>query len=257
MGRGQELTHPVVESHWFERVADHLGSAYLRYSFTKGTAQEVSFLVEHLGLRPGHRVLDVGCGPGRHALAMAAQGIAVTGVDISQTFIDLATEAASAAGVADLARFVRADARAHGALPGAGYDAAIALCQGAFGLQGGPAGGGDLDVLGGMARAVRPGGAVVVSAFSAYFQVAHLDDPSSFDASTGTQHEHTTVKDHDGRDAPAELWTTCYTPRELRLAARLCGLEPEAVHSVDPGRYGTDTPSVGSTEFLLVARRPA
>ena len=62
------------EPHWFEPVADHLGSAYLRYSFTKGTAQEVAFLTDVLGLTPGTRVLDVGCGPGRHARAFAEAG---------------------------------------------------------------------------------------------------------------------------------------------------------------------------------------
>ena len=69
--------------HWFEGLADHLGSAYLRYSFTKGTEQEVGFLVEALGLGPGMRVLDVGCGPGRHAHALGRRGIEVHGVDIS------------------------------------------------------------------------------------------------------------------------------------------------------------------------------
>ena len=31
--------------HWFEPIAEHLGSAYLRYSFTKGTVQEVDHVV--------------------------------------------------------------------------------------------------------------------------------------------------------------------------------------------------------------------
>src|SRR6187402_2492392 len=66
---------PDAGGHWFEALADHLGPTYLRYSFTKGTEQEVAFLVDALDLRPGDRVLDVGCGPGRHALLLARRGI--------------------------------------------------------------------------------------------------------------------------------------------------------------------------------------
>src|SRR5918993_2258853 len=84
------LDESVTRDHWFEDLADHLGAAYLRYSFTKGTRQEVDFLVEHLGLQPGMRVLDVGCGPGRHAYLLAERGIAVHGIDISHRFIELA-----------------------------------------------------------------------------------------------------------------------------------------------------------------------
>ncbi len=76
--------------HWFEGLADHLWSGYLRYSFTMGTEQEVAFLVDILGLEAGMRVLDVGCGPGRHAHALGRRGIEVHGVDISQRFVELA-----------------------------------------------------------------------------------------------------------------------------------------------------------------------
>ncbi|MCU1399766.1 MAG: putative methyltransferase, partial [Acidimicrobiales bacterium] len=90
-GSGQsEAEASPDHQHWFEPLADHMGPAYLRYSFTKGTRQEVEFLVGALDLRPGMRVLDVGCGPGRHAHALAELGIEVHGVDISQTFVDLA-----------------------------------------------------------------------------------------------------------------------------------------------------------------------
>ena len=80
---------------WFNPIAEFLGPAYLRNAFTLGTEQEVAFLVELLGLEPGMRVLDAGCGPGRHALALARRGINVVGVDLSPDFIALAREAAA------------------------------------------------------------------------------------------------------------------------------------------------------------------
>ncbi len=76
--------------HWFEDLADHLGEAYDRYAHTKGTAQEIDHLVDVLELVPGARVLDVGCGTGRHAHELARRGVAVHGVDISARFVEIA-----------------------------------------------------------------------------------------------------------------------------------------------------------------------
>jgi SAM-dependent methyltransferase len=228
--------------HWFEPLAEHMGAAYLRYSFTKGTAQEVAFLVDALDLKPGMRVLDVGCGPGRHAYDLAGRGIEVVGVDISQRFVDLANTDAPAG-----ATFLRHDARA---LPfDAEFDVAISLCQGAFGLVGDE----DGDVLGGMTRALKPGGQVAFSAFSSYFAVRFLEDQDTFDAATGVNHETTAVKDADGNELAADLWTSCFTPRELRLLCAAAGLTVEHVWSVTPGAYAATPPNLELPEYLTVA----
>ena len=243
----------TTRDHGFEDLADHLGSAYLRYSFTKGTAQEVRFLLDELGLEPGMRVLDVGCGPGRHSRALGEQGIEVVGIDISQRFVDLAREGAPP-GVT----FERLDARA---LPFDGeFDAAISLCQGAFGLADwGPDVARldpDLEILQGIARALKPGGRAAVTAFSAYFQVRHAEAMgSTFHVERGVNEERTTIKDEQGRDAPADLWTSCFTPRELRLMAQQVGLSVEAIWSVTPGGYGREEPTMESEEFLLVSEK--
>lgn len=268
------------DRHWFEDIADHVGPAYLRYSFTMGTEQEVDFLVELLGLEPGMRVLDVGCGPGRHALALARRGISVLGVDISERFIEVAIEVADREGLSGLAQFERADARAMvgdarfdatlplGAAPRGGtanasaepFDAAISLCQGAFGLGGPPDVGdpqnlaADTAVLGGIAHALRPGGRCAVSAFSSYFQVRWLEETDTFDAAGGVNHERAELRDDAGTRAEADLWTTCYTPRELRMVAERSGLVVDHIWSVTPGGYEMSPPTIDTHEFLLVAR---
>jgi SAM-dependent methyltransferase len=233
------------DRHFFEDIADHAGAAYLRYSFTYGTEQEVAFLVDALGLRPGDRVLDVGCGPGRHSVELARQGFRAHGVDISQRFVDLAVGVGQPG-----ATFERLDARDL-SVDGE-FDAAISLCQGAFGLLRGIDDGG---VLANMARAVKPGGRVAVSAFSAYFQVRYLEATDQFDADAGVNHERATVKDEAGADAEFDLWTTCFTPRELRLLAERAGLDVAHLWSVAPGEYRPTAPTIETPEFLLVGVR--
>lgn len=55
----------------------------------------VAWIIETLGLEAGNRVLDLGCGPGLYAARLARQGLAVTGVDLSQRSITYAREFAA------------------------------------------------------------------------------------------------------------------------------------------------------------------
>ena len=241
--------------HWFEGVAEHLGAAYLRYSFTYGTVREVDVLVEALDLLPGQRILDVGCGPGRHAHELARRGYEVVGIDISETFVALASEKAP-----DGASFVHGDARTMEFE--AEFDAALSLCQGAFGLAGGPeadpaAFDPDGVVLDRMATALRPGGRIALTAFSAYFQVRFLDDDDHFDADSGVNRERTVLRDLEGVEARADLWTSCFTPRELRLLCDRAGLDVDEVRSVTPGDYAPRLPDLEHPEFLVLGRRQA
>lgn len=233
---------------YFAAVGDFLGEAYLRYSFTKGTDQEVRFLVETLDLRAGERILDVGCGPGRHSVAFARAGLAVTGVDVSPRFLEIAAANARAAGVA--ASFFEVDARR---MPfDDEFDNVVSICQGGFGLMGGD----DSLVLRRMAEALKPGGRLALTAFSALFEASHPRAEATFDPDAGVVHERTTVKDEQEREKEVDLWTGVYTPRELRLLAIGVGLIPEHVWSVEPGDFARRPPDLDHPEFMLIARKP-
>ncbi|MEY2444005.1 MAG: hypothetical protein QOE00_585, partial [Ilumatobacteraceae bacterium] len=132
------------------------------------------------------------------------------------------------------------------------FDAAICLCQGAFGLM--TADDENQAVLTGIAAALKPGGLVALSAFSSYFAVKYHES-ATFDAATGVNHERTDVRDEDGRPVEVDLWTACFTPRELRLMCTRAGLEEPAIWSVEPGRYQAVPPSTETPEFLVIARR--
>ena len=238
------------DAHWFESVARYLGDSYLKYSFTKGTKQEIDFLVETLPLVEGDRVIDIGCGPGRHCNELAIRGYKTFGIDISATFI----EQASASAV-EGASFRRLDARLlqdeielHGK-----FDVAICLCQGAFGVMLDDSD--DLDVLRGAAAVLRPGGLLALSAFNSYFSIRHHTD-AQFDVDRGVSHERTVLRNPAGEEMETDLWTGCYTPRELRMACSIVGLEVVRIYGVEPGKYGLIEPSVDLPEYLLVARKP-
>lgn len=62
-----------------------------------------------LEVRPGMRVLDVGCGVGRWSRLLASRGACVTGVDLSPTMIEQSIQRAAEAGLANRCRFLVQD----------------------------------------------------------------------------------------------------------------------------------------------------
>src|SRR5687767_10231639 len=170
---------------YFESLGNTLGESYLRYSFTKGTEQEVGFLLDLLALPKGARVLDVGCGPGRHAVEFAKAGLDVVGADVSRRFLEIAAQKCRDAGVK--ASFFEVDARQ---MPfDDEFDAVISLCQGGFGLMGGD----DSLVLRRITESLKPRGRVILTAFSAIYEPSWRQD-AVFDVDAGVVYERVKVK---------------------------------------------------------------
>ena len=260
--------HGAAPDHWFEPIAEHLGGAYLRYSFTKGTVQEVDVARRRRSdFASGHdRVLDVGCGPGRHcARARTAWHRRSTASTSAQRFIELAAAAADAAGLSELATFERLDAREAGRSTiefDGRFDAAVSLCQGAFGLM--TAQTATIASPCSVASPARcaPAGCSRVSAFNAYFsrQATRPRQRPSM-RTPGSAHERTEVRNEAGVSRPR--WTSgqrLLHPARAAAARRACvrafdRSSPSA--SIEPGSVPGDDahrrPS--QPEFLVIARR--
>jgi histidinol-phosphate/aromatic aminotransferase/cobyric acid decarboxylase-like protein/SAM-dependent methyltransferase len=91
----------VTNVPWYE---DYFTEDYWSYADAEYTSErtqaEISYLAQMLAEHaPGSRVLDLGCGVGRHAIGLARLGFEVTGVDVSKYALDRAARAAAEAGV--------------------------------------------------------------------------------------------------------------------------------------------------------------
>jgi SAM-dependent methyltransferase len=86
--------------------------------------RQLVWLWAKLGLQPGARVLDLTCGPGLYAVALAERGAEVVGVDFGPASIAHARQLADDAGVAARCQFVERDVRDYEPEEGA-FDAAL------------------------------------------------------------------------------------------------------------------------------------
>src|SRR3954462_10143586 len=140
---------------WWENAFDaHYLLEYGPLFTPERDRQEVSRLVDVLGLPAGSRILDVPCGQGRHAHLLAENGFDVDGLDYSNDLLAVARKRGTGSNL----RYTRGDMRK---LPGRWsrrFDAVINLFT-SFGFFAHPAG--DARVILEFARVLKPGGLLV------------------------------------------------------------------------------------------------
>src|SRR5512137_1003214 len=101
----------MAKPEWFEQ--ERFWKILLPYMFVPQrlarTPADVDGIVARLRLKPGARVLDMCCGPGRHAIELARRGFRVTGVDRTALYLQMARRDALKARVE--VEFIKRDAR--------------------------------------------------------------------------------------------------------------------------------------------------
>jgi SAM-dependent methyltransferase len=111
-------------------------------------------LVASLGIVPGMKVLDVGCGDGTTALPAATRGADVLGVDIARNLVDAGNARARSEGLTNC-RFQHGDASDLSDLADHSFDLVISV----FGAMFAPR---PFDVGKELVRVTRPGGRIVM-----------------------------------------------------------------------------------------------
>jgi len=116
---------------WYETLFEDYGKKYDNENFTQGTIGECDFIEKEINYDKSLRIIDTGCGTGRHSIELTKRGYKVIGIDLSESQLERAKEKAKA-------QNLQIDFQKHNArnLPFKNeFDLAIMLCEGAFPLM--------------------------------------------------------------------------------------------------------------------------
>lgn len=245
----------MIDVNSWQRFFNNHAPHYMQNAFTRNTKAEVDFILKELKLKPGVRLLDVGCGTGRHAVEFARRGYKVTGVDLSMRMLAEAKRAANTAGVK--VEWVHADATAFRL--NKRFDAAFCLCEGAFGLLGlddDPVEH-DLRILRNIAQALKNDARFVLTTLNAFRKIREINQD---DVEKGRFDLVNMVEALSELDVPegkkkVKLREKSYTPSELAWLLREVGFEVEHIWGGTAGEWGRRKIRLDEIEFMIVAKR--
>jgi SAM-dependent methyltransferase len=162
----QEQDRKSRSKAWFADVFDEDYLRTLPFLTPQATQAEAELVAASLGTSPGAKLLDVGCGYGRHAMELAARGYHVVGLDLSTPLLVRGGEEAHRRGLT--INFIRGDMRE---LDFDGqFDGAYCLFS-TFGYFDDET---NKKTAGNIARALRPGGRCVFEILNRDYIIADL-----------------------------------------------------------------------------------
>lgn len=232
------------------------------------SALEADAIAALLELRPADRVLDLGCGHGRHALPLAGRVGRVCGLDQSADYLRRAASAAEAparaGGRAPL--LVRGDLRA---LPfrASAFDAAFSWYASLFPFDDATNAG----CLAEAARVVRPGGRLLVehgnplalaaapdaTASRTLADGSRVEERSRWDPARGVDVSSRRIIRPDGAVLAATAELRYYMPSEWSRLAERAGLRLVAVTSISDAATPRRETGPGDPDLIAVLEKPA
>ncbi|MCL2560944.1 MAG: class I SAM-dependent methyltransferase [Rikenellaceae bacterium] len=255
-----------MKKQWYEALFENYAKKYDSESFTQGTIGECDFLEKEFGGDKSLRILDIGCGTGRHAIELTKRGYNVTGIDLSENQLMRAREKAAEAGLK--IDFRQGDARDLG-FDGE-FDAAIMLCEGGFSLM--ETDEMNFQILKSATQALRPGAKFIFTTLNGLFPLFHstekfYEETTESDGPTkchGCKFDFMTMRDHNitelEDDSGKLLTLTCneryYMPSEITWLLKSLGYKEIAIFGARLGEFSREHKlTTKDFEMLVVTKK--
>jgi SAM-dependent methyltransferase len=248
---------------WYEVLFTNYGNQYDKQHFTSGTLGEVDFIEAEVNRDRATRILDIGCGTGRHSIELAGRGYSVVGIDLSDSMLAKARAKAQANRVA--VEFVQADAR-HLQFRNE-FDLVIMLCEGGFPLM-------QTDemnfmILQSAANALKPKGKLIFTTLNGLFPLFHSvsnfvnkgaadtsSSSGSFDLMTFRQTSTFSFEDDDGNPQTVQADERNYVPSEIAWLLKSLHFHTIDIYGCKLGAFSrNDALTPEDFEMLVVAQK--
>ena len=250
---------------WYESLFENYGQKYDNETFTQGTIGECNFIEKELGFDKTLKLLDVGCGTGRHSIELSKRGYSVTGVDLSASQLSRAKEKSEKAGLK--IDFFRCDARK---LPfEREFDVAVMLCEGGFPLM--ETDEMNYEILSSVTRALKGSGKLIFTTLNGLFPLYHSVEEfcdsntgkgnttyrsNTFDLMTFRDHNITEVEDDSGKKLSLECNERYYIPSEITWLLKSLGYGKTEIFGAKLGAFSRkDRLSTEDFEMLVIAEK--
>jgi len=254
----------MMGKRWYETLFSNYGNQYDKESFTQGTLGECDFIERELNFDKTLKIIDIGCGTGRHAIELTKRGYSVTGIDLSLAQLKKAREKASAENLK--IEFLQHDARN---LPFEDrFDVAIMVCEGGFPLM--ETDEMNFEILKNVSKALKKHAKFVFTTLNGLFPLLNSInefydtvpeaganyESKSFDMITMRDHNVTTFTDDDGKSFTIECNERYYMPSEIVWLLKTLGFNKIEIFGAKLGAFSrNDTLTKKDFEMLVIAEK--
>lgn len=250
---------------WYESLFENYGQKYDNENFTKGTFGECDFIENELSSDKTLKILDVGCGTGRHAIELTKRGYSVTGIDLSESQLQRAREKAEKESLSIV--FEQKDARKLNY--NKEFDVVIMLCEGGFPLM--ETDEMNFEILKGVSNSLADNGKIIFTTLNGLFPLYNSVEEfcsstsedgnaeykgNTFNLMTFRDHNITEFEDDSGNKKTLECNERYYVPSEITWLLKSLGFKTIDIFGAKIGKFSrTDKLTTKDFEMLVVAEK--
>jgi len=249
---------------WYESLFENYGKNYDNEIYTKGTVGECDFIEKEINYNKSLKIIDIGCGTGRHSIELTKRGYNVLGIDLSDSQLERAMEKTKAQSLQ--IDFQKHDARK---LPFKDdFDVAIMLCEGGFSLM--ETDEMNFEILRNVTKSLKDSGKLIFTTLNGLFPLYHSVEKkisksitdagnatyksNTFNLMTFREYNTTAVEDDFGNKKELECNERFYVPSEITWLLKTLGFKKIDIYGAKLGAFSrNDELTTEDFEMLVIA----